>query len=176
MTTLQERAGAIRLLCTDVDGVLTTGALHFSGEGGHTKSFHVRDGAGIAYLQRQGIRVAFISGLDSPATWARAKHLGVEDCFAGNLAKGPILEQLCAKYDLALNQVAHIGDDLADLPLLDRVGLACCPQDAVEEVKAVCHWVVPLDGGRGVVRAVAELILKAQGRWKSVLDQYREKS
>lgn len=173
MSTLEERAGAIKLLCTDVDGVLTNGTLHFAGEGGHTKSFHVRDGAGITFLQRQGIKVAFISGLDSPATWARAKHLGIEDCFAGNLAKGPILEQLCAKYHLSLEQVGHIGDDLADLPLLDRVGLACCPQDAVEEVRSACHWVVPVLGGQGVVRAVAELILKAQGRWMKVVNDHR---
>jgi len=176
MTTLQERAGAIRLLCTDVDGVLTNGTLHFPAEGGHTKAFHVRDGAGITFLQRCGIPVAFISGLDSPSTWARAKHLGIEDCFAGNLAKGPILEQLCAKYDLSLDQVCHLGDDLADLPLLDRVGLACCPRDAVPEVQATSHWVVPLDGGQGVLRAVAELILKAQGRWDSVVAKHRERS
>lgn len=176
MTTLEERARAIRLVCTDVDGVLTDGTLHFPGEGGHTKSFHVRDGAGITFLQRSGIQVAFISGLDSPATWARAKHLGIEDCFAGHLAKGPILEQLCSKYGLALDQVAHLGDDLADLSLLDRVGLACCPRDAVPEVQTVCHWVVPIDGGQGVLRAVAELILKAQGRWDSVVAKHREHS
>lgn len=176
MTTLQERASAIRLLCTDVDGVLTDGTLHFPSEGGHTKDFHVRDGAGITFLQRCGIPVAFISGLDSPATWARAKHLGITDCFAGNLSKGPILEQLCAKYGLNLDQVGHIGDDLADLALLDRVGLACCPRDAVDEVQAASHWVVPVEGGHGVLRAVAELILKAQGRWDGVVAKHRERS
>jgi 3-deoxy-D-manno-octulosonate 8-phosphate phosphatase (KDO 8-P phosphatase) len=176
MTTLEARARGIRLLCTDVDGVLTNGELHFTGEGGHTKSFHVRDGAGITFLQRCGIPVAFISGLDSPSTWARAKHLGIADCFAGNLAKGPILEQLCAKYGLELEQVAHIGDDLADLPLLDRVGLACCPRDAVAEVHSACHFVVPMDGGRGVLRAVSELILQAQGRWDEVVSRHRERA
>jgi 3-deoxy-D-manno-octulosonate 8-phosphate phosphatase (KDO 8-P phosphatase) len=172
MPTIQERARAIRLVCTDVDGVLTTGHLHFGGDGAHTKAFHVRDGAAIVYLRRCGIKVAFISGLDSPSTWARAKQLGVEECFAGDLAKGPILAQLCAKYDLAPEQVAHLGDDLPDLPILRRVGLACCPEDAVAEVQAACHFIVPVMGGQGVLRPVAELILKAQGQWDSVVDKY----
>jgi 3-deoxy-D-manno-octulosonate 8-phosphate phosphatase (KDO 8-P phosphatase) len=174
MTTLQERANAIRLVCTDVDGVLTTGQLHFAGDGTHAKAFHVRDGAATVYLQRCGIKVAFISGLDSPSTWARAKHLGVEDCFAGDLAKGPILAQLCDKYGLAPEQVAHLGDDLPDLPILRRVGLACCPEDAVEEVRAACHFIVPVRGGQGVLRPVAEMILKAQGLWDSVVAKYEE--
>ena len=173
---LDARARRIRLLCTDVDGVLTNGELDFPGEGGHTKRFNVRDGAGITFLKRQGIHVAFISGLDSPSTWARARHLGLEDCFAGSLAKGPILEQLCAKYGLEMHEVAHIGDDLADLSLLDRVGLACCPQDAVEEVKSACHWVVPENGGHGVLRAVAERILKAQGAWDAIVASHRGRS
>ena len=174
MPTFQERAKIIRLVCTDVDGVLTSGQPNFGGDGTHTKAFHVRDGAATVYLQRCGIKVAFISGLNSPSTWARAKQLGVEDCFAGDLVKGPILAQLCAKYDLAPEQVAHLGDDLPDLPILRRVGLACCPEDAVDEVKAACHFIVPVRGGQGVLRPVAELILKAQGLWDSVLDRYQE--
>lgn len=170
---LLARARKIRLLCTDVDGVLTDGRLHFPAEGSHTKAFHVRDGAAIVWLQRSGIPVAFISGLDSGSTWARAKHLGVADCFAGSLAKGPILEQLCEKYGLQLDEVAHVGDDLPDLPLLKRVGLACCPADAVAEVKAACHWTLPLEGGRGVLRPVAELILKAQDRWATILEAHQ---
>lgn len=172
MTNLEERARAIRLVCTDVDGVLTSGELHYDSEG-HTKSFHVRDGAAIKWLQGCGIPVAFISGLESPATRERARHLGVEDCFTGALAKIPALEALCAKYGLEPSQVAHLGDDLPDLPLLHRAGLACCPQDAVEEVSQACHWVVPIEGGRGVFRSVAELILKAQGRWEGVVGRYR---
>lgn len=174
MTTLEERARSIRLLCTDIDGVLTSGELHYSAVEGHTKSFHVRDGAAIKWLQRFGIPVAFISGLESTATRERARHLGIEDCFTGRLAKRPILDELCAKYGLEPTQVAHLGDDLPDLPLLGRVGLACCPQDAVEDVRQICHWVVPLDGGRGVLRPVAELILRSQGHWGDVIATYQE--
>lgn len=170
---LLARARRIRLLCTDVDGVLTDGKLHFPAEGPHTKAFHVRDGAAIVWLQKAGIPVAFISGLESPSTRARAAQLGIADCHAGKLAKGPVLEELCAKYALNLDQVAHVGDDLADLPLLERVGLACCPADAVAEVKDACHWEVPLQGGQGVIRAVAELILKSQGRWADILEAHR---
>jgi 3-deoxy-D-manno-octulosonate 8-phosphate phosphatase (KDO 8-P phosphatase) len=170
--TLEERAKAIRLVCTDIDGVLTTGALQYGQGPGHTKAFHVRDGAGIKWLQKAGIPVAFISGLASPATLQRAQDLGVEDCHMGRLDKGPVLEGLCAKYGLRPEQVAHLGDDLADLPLLTAVGLACCPRDAVAEVRERVHWVVPVDGGAGVLRPVAEAILKAQGRWGETLAAY----
>lgn len=173
MQSLLERARKIRLVCTDVDGVLTDGRLLFGLEIGHLKSFHVRDGAAIKWLQGEGLVVAFISGLDSPATRTRAEALGVTDCFAGHLAKLPILEQLCAKYGLGPDQVAHLGDDLADLPLLSRVGLACCPADAVPEVLEACHFVAPVVGGAGVFRAVGELLLKAQGRWDRVVESYR---
>lgn len=173
MMDLQQRAARIRLVCTDVDGVLTDGSLHYHGESGHTKVFNVKDGAGVKYLQKAGLVVAFISGLDSSATLVRAQHLGIEDCFAGHLAKLPVLDQLCAKYGLTYDQVAHVGDDLPDLPLLSRVGLACCPEDATEEIKAACHWVVPISGGHGTFRAIAERILKAQGRWDDVLSHYQ---
>lgn len=172
MDDLDLRAAKIRLLCTDVDGVLTTGALHYGAEAGHTKAFHVRDGAAIKWLQRAGIPVAFISGLDARATLQRARDLGVEDCFAGHLDKKPVLDLLCAKYGLACDQVGHLGDDLPDLPLLRRVGLACCPSDAAPEVKASCHWVVPVPGGHGLLRAVAERILKAQHRWDDIVGTY----
>jgi 3-deoxy-D-manno-octulosonate 8-phosphate phosphatase (KDO 8-P phosphatase) len=169
---LDLRAVKIRLLCTDIDGVLTTGALTYGAGPGHTKAFHVRDGAAIKWLQRAGIPVAFISGLEAAATVNRARDLGVEDCFAGHLDKQPVLDQLCAKYGLAYDEVTHLGDDLPDLPLLRRVGLACCPSDAVAEVKAACHWTVGVAGGHGVLRTVAERILKAQGRWADTLSKY----
>jgi len=172
MKTIEERARAIKLVCTDVDGVLTTGALQYGDDPRHNKMFNVRDGAGIKWLQRHKVPVAFISGLDSPATIHRAWDLKVEDCFVGHLVKGPVLDQLCAKYGLRPEEVAHVGDDLADLPLLNRVGLACCPHDAVAEVKERCHWVVPVNGGYGVLRAVAEAILKAQGHWDEVVGSY----
>jgi 3-deoxy-D-manno-octulosonate 8-phosphate phosphatase (KDO 8-P phosphatase) len=175
MATLEQRLQGIRLVCADVDGVLTNGELHYSDQTTHSKSFNAKDGAGIKLLQGAGIPVAFISGLHSPATLQRAADLKVVDCIAGRLDKLPELERLCAKYGLGLEEVAHLGDDLTDLPLLASVGLACCPQDAVPEVKAAAHWVVPVDGGLGVLRAVAERILKAQGFWEGILASYGRK-
>jgi len=172
MITLEQRMQRIRLVCTDVDGVLTNGDLHYGDRSTHDKTFNAKDGAGIKLLQGAGIPVAFISGLHSPATLQRAADLQVVDCVAGRLDKLPVLEQLCAKYGLALDQVAHLGDDLTDLPLLAAVGLACCPQDAVADVKAAAHWVVPVAGGAGVLRAVADAVLKAQGRWQGILASY----
>ncbi len=172
MQSLEERLKGIRLVCTDVDGVLTTGALHYGDTPAHGKVFNVRDGAGIVWLQQAGIRVAFISGLAAPATRQRAADLQVEDCIVGQLDKKPVLAQLCAKYGLDPAQAAHVGDDLADLPLLTSVGLGCCPQDAVPEVQAAAHWVVPVPGGMGVLRLVAERLLKAQGHWDAVLAGY----
>ncbi len=169
---LNTRLARIRLLCTDVDGVLTTGLLHYGLESGHTKAFHVRDGAVIKWLQASGVPVAFISGLATPATRLRALDLGIEDCFMGHLQKLPILDKLCEKHGLAYDQIAHIGDDLHDIPLLRRVGLACCPEDAAAEVKAACHWILPIPGGHGVLRAVGEAILKAQGQWDGILAKY----
>ena len=153
-------------------GCSRRGGLTYGLEPGHTKTFHVRDGAAIKWLQRAGIPVAFISGLEAAATRNRAQDLGVEDCFAGHLDKLPVLEQLCAKYGLEPDQVAHLGDDLPDLPLLRRVGLAACPSDAAPEVKAACHWVTDIPGGQGLLRAVAERILKAQGRWRDTVGKY----
>ncbi len=169
---LRDRAARLRLLCTDVDGVLTTGLLHYGLETGHTKAFHVRDGAGIKWLQASGVAVAFISGLSTPATRLRAQDLGIEDCFMGYLHKLPILQQLCDKYGITEAEVAHVGDDLHDLPLLKRVGLAVCPADAVAEVRQAAHWTVPVAGGHGVLRALAEEILKAKGLWDGVVAKY----
>ncbi len=169
---LDARAARIRLVCTDVDGVLTDGSLHFGGDGTHTKVFNVRDGAGIVALRKAGITVAFISGLESLSTTARARQLGIADCYTGKLDKGPVLAELCEKYGIEPSQVVHVGDDLPDLPLMRRVGMACCPADAVSEVQAACHWVVPVPGGHGVLRAVAERILKAQGAWEREVASY----
>lgn len=168
MRDLDSRLRSVRLVCTDVDGVLTDGSLIY-GPGPHTKNFHVRDGAAIKWLQQSGIPVVFLSGLDSPATLRRASDLGIEDCITGRLDKLPALEAVCQHHGVTFDQVAHIGDDLNDLPLLRRVGLACCPADAVPEVKASCHLLLSQPGGRGAFREAAERILKAQDLWAVLL-------
>jgi 3-deoxy-D-manno-octulosonate 8-phosphate phosphatase (KDO 8-P phosphatase) len=171
---LEQRAAKIRLVCTDVDGVLTNSALQYGPDGGHWKQFYVRDGTGIKALQRSGIPVVFISGLQSAATDQRARDLGVEDCFTGIAAKAAIIEKICTKYAVSAEEIAFVGDDLIDLGLMGAVGLAICPQDAAAEVKQTAHWIVPVDGGRGVLRAVAEYFLKSRGRWEEFVNSYTQ--
>ena len=172
--TLKERIKKIRLVCTDIDGVLTTGIIHYGDSSTHSKSFNVRDGIGIKWLQRVGIPVAFISGLYSPATINRAKDLKVIDCIAGIKDKEQVLQQLCNKYLLQYENVAYIGDDLIDLPILNLVGLACCPNDAAVEVQTIAHWIIPVPGGLGVMRLLAENILKTQGHWEAILSSFNK--
>jgi 3-deoxy-D-manno-octulosonate 8-phosphate phosphatase (KDO 8-P phosphatase) len=173
MADLESRLRSVRLVCTDVDGVLTDGTLVYA-DGPHTKDFNVRDGAAIKWLQQAGIPVVFLSGLESPATRRRADDLGIEDCIMGRLEKLPALLDVCARHGLGLDQVAHIGDDLYDLPLLDRVGLACCPADAVAEVQSACHLRLSAPGGRGAFREAAERILKAQNHWVALLARFQD--
>jgi 3-deoxy-D-manno-octulosonate 8-phosphate phosphatase (KDO 8-P phosphatase) len=173
MKDLESRLRSVRLVCTDVDGVLTDGSLVYR-DGAHTKDFHVRDGAAVKWLQQSGVPVVFLSGLDSPATLRRATDLGIEDCIMGRLDKLPALEALCRSRGVGFDQVAHIGDDLHDLPLLRRVGLACCPADAVPEVKAACHLLLSAPGGKGAFREAAERILKAQNLWAALLAPFQD--
>jgi 3-deoxy-D-manno-octulosonate 8-phosphate phosphatase (KDO 8-P phosphatase) len=162
---LGQRFGKIKIVCTDVDGVMTNGSLLYGSGEEHWKGFNVRDGVGVKALQKSGIPVAFISGIHSAATRQRAKDLDVMDCFMGNSDKASIIDNLSAKYNVPLDEIAFIGDDLIDIGALEIVGLAVCPRDAVPEVQRIVHWIAPVDGGMGVLRVVAEFILKSKGQW-----------
>jgi 3-deoxy-D-manno-octulosonate 8-phosphate phosphatase (KDO 8-P phosphatase) len=170
--TLAARARMIRLVLTDVDGVLTSSHLYYGLEGIHLRGFSTRDGAAINWLVQSGIPVGFISALDAPSTRARARDLLVEELHLGSGDKGPVLQSILLRRGLEPGQVAYLGDDLHDLPVLRRVGLAACPMDAAPEVLAACHWTVPVPAGEGVLRAVAECVLKAQGLWEGLLARY----
>jgi 3-deoxy-D-manno-octulosonate 8-phosphate phosphatase (KDO 8-P phosphatase) len=173
---LEQRFGKIKFVCTDVDGVLTDGSLLYGSEKGHWKRFNVRDGAGVKALQRSGVPVAFISGLHCAATIQRAEDLDIVDCFLGESDKASIVNNLSAKYNVPLDEIAFVGDDLIDLGALEIVGLAVCPRDAVSEVQRIAHWIAPVDGGGGVLRAVAEYILKSKGQWGNFLNFYTKLS
>jgi 3-deoxy-D-manno-octulosonate 8-phosphate phosphatase (KDO 8-P phosphatase) len=166
---VKERAKAIRLLILDVDGVLTDGSLYFDAKGEALKVFHVRDGHGIKMLQKAGIEVAFLSGRRSDAAYHRARELGVNRFHEGLRDKVAVLEEIMAALNIEAVAVAAMGDDLVDLPHLRRVGLAVAVADAAPEVKAAAHWVTNLTGGRGAVREVCELLLKAQGKWEGIV-------
>jgi 3-deoxy-D-manno-octulosonate 8-phosphate phosphatase (KDO 8-P phosphatase) len=179
MTTLTyppevwQRAAKVRLLILDVDGVLTNGSLYFGPREEVFKVFHVRDGHGIKMAQQGGVEVAFLSGRRSDPAFLRARELGVSRYFEGLRDKTPVLEELCRTLGLGLEEVAAVGDELVDLPLFYRVGLAVAVADAVPEVKTAAHWVTTNPGGQGAVREVTDLILKARGVWEELLEMWR---
>jgi YrbI family 3-deoxy-D-manno-octulosonate 8-phosphate phosphatase len=160
---------AVKLVVLDVDGVLTTGQLPWSEGGNQHLVFDVKDGLGIKLLSRAGIGVALLSGRAPEATRARAAHLGIPHVMLGIKHKLPRLEELLAQEGLELRDVAYMGDDLPDLSVLKAVGYPVAPADAVAEVREVAKFVTSRPGGRGAVRELAEHLLKAQGRWASLL-------
>jgi 3-deoxy-D-manno-octulosonate 8-phosphate phosphatase (KDO 8-P phosphatase) len=164
-----QQASRIRLLILDIDGVLTDGSLYFGPREEVFKVFHVRDGHGIKMAQLGGVEVAFLSGRRSDAAFFRARELGVTRYYEGLRDKVPVLEELCRGLNLTPEEVAAVGDELVDLPLFHRVGLAVAVADAVPEVKAAAHWTTLSPGGQGAVREVTDLILKAIGAWDKLL-------
>ena len=153
------------MLILDVDGVLTDGRLYYGPDGAEIKAFHVRDGSAIKRLMAAGIAVAIISGRASAALERRAAELGIRFLYAGDDDKAAALEALSSDASLAPDLMAHIGDDLADLALFDRVGLAFAVPDAHPAVLARAHHVTQTAGGQGAVCEVCDLLLAAQGKW-----------
>jgi 3-deoxy-D-manno-octulosonate 8-phosphate phosphatase (KDO 8-P phosphatase) len=172
MVTLLERARKTRLLIMDVDGVLTDGRIIQDGHGHELKVFDVKDGHGIVMAHRAKLRTALISGRESETITRRADELGIELVFQKIWNKLEVYEKLLVDTELTHNEVAYIGDDLIDIPLLRRVGLAVAVADAVDEVKAAAHLITQRPGGQGAVREVIELILRAQGHWDSLIERY----
>ena len=169
-----QRAQNIRLLILDVDGVLTDGRLYFDAKGEALKVFHVRDGHGIKQAQRAGIEVALLSGRRSDAAYHRAKELGINRFHEGLRDKVAVMQEIMAAMGIEASQVAMVGDDLVDLPIMSRAGLAVAVADAVPEVLAAAQWVTTNPGGRGAVREVCDLLLKAQGKWGEVVRPWME--
>ena len=170
-----ERLKNIRALISDVDGVMTDGSI-VVGEQGETKFFSVRDGMAIKLLQKAGIKFALLSGRLSKPVSKRADELGIDAVKTGRLDKQTALTELSAELDVPFDRMAYIGDDLPDLAPIQLSLAGFAPRDAVEEVLAAADHVVPVDGGRGVVRHVAELILKAQGRWADIVAGFEVKA
>jgi 3-deoxy-D-manno-octulosonate 8-phosphate phosphatase (KDO 8-P phosphatase) len=160
---LIQRAQNIKLLALDVDGVLTTGDISYTQEHQEIKTYNAKDGHGLWMLTHVGIVTAIITGRQSPINEKRAAELGVPHLFQGIKNKNEILSQLLKQYDLSLDEVAYMGDDLPDISILEQVGLATCPQDAVYQVQLLAHWIVPVAGGKGAVRALCDCILYSQG-------------
>lgn len=162
---LLRRARRVRLLVLDVDGVLTDGRLVYGPDGENQMTFHVQDGQGIKTAQAAGLVVALVSGRSSPMVAQRAKELGVSEVHLAVSDKAAALADLLARHGLAAEEAACMGDDLADLPLLARGGLALSVPGGAAEARAAAQYVTARGGGQGAVREAVELILKAQGRW-----------
>ena len=167
-----QRAKGIKLLVLDVDGVMTDGRMIYSADG-ELMAFHILDGHGIKLALRSGLSLAIISGRESVMLTRRARELGVQEVHQRVLDKLPVFESLLLRKGLTASQVACMGDDLLDLPLLLRAGLAVAVPGAVDEVRAAAHYVTRRPGGEGAVREAIELLLKAQGHWPAVMERYR---
>ena len=161
----------MKLVVLDVDGVLADG-IYIAPSGEEFKRFDPKDGAGVKYLQREGIQVAILSGRESRAVEERAKGLGIEKVVQDAKKKAPALKALAREADADLEEVAYMGDDLTDLPAISLAGFSAAPSDAHEEVKKAVDHVCARPGGRGAVRELAELILKAKGAYARLLRGY----
>lgn len=170
------RAGRIKLVLMDVDGVLTDGKIfylpHPSGGLFETKGFDSQDGIAFQWLHRTGIKTGIISGRKSEATNERARTAHCAYNYTGNTEKLPILQEILADSRLDASEIAFVGDDLTDAILMKRVGFAVAAGNAKPEVKRVAHYVTTAAGGNGVLREAAEIILRAQGLWESILKSY----
>lgn len=159
------RAGAIRLLVLDVDGVLTDGGLYYGPSGEEVKRFDVQDGLALAAAGRAGLAIAVVSGRHSAAVARRMTELGVTEVHQGVQDKSAVMAALCGRFELDARQIAVMGDDLTDLPLMRRAGLALAPRNAVREVRKAADWIARRRGGEGAVREAIEWLLRARKAW-----------
>ncbi len=170
--TAEDRARQIRLVLLDVDGVLTDGTVTIDAAGEESKGFNIKDGAAIVCAMGAGLSVGLLSARESRATTERAKQLGITIVVQGASSKSAAFDEIVRELNVEPDQVAYMGDDLVDLPVMRRSGLAGAPADAAAETLAAAHWVSGFDGGRGAVREFFELILKAQGRWTAIVSEF----
>jgi 3-deoxy-D-manno-octulosonate 8-phosphate phosphatase (KDO 8-P phosphatase) len=166
---LEARARPIRLLLLDVDGVLTDGSVAIAASGEEFKAFSIRDGAAIGWAQKSGLEVGLISGRSSDATTRRAAELNISLVYQGGQDKKATYLQIATARSLNDDQIAYMGDDLIDLPVLRRVGLSAAPADASDDVRTRVHFVSRARAGHGAVRELIELILRARGLWDALV-------
>ena len=163
----------VKLVVTDVDGVLTDGTIGLDGRGEEFKVFSVQDGLGARLLEESGIGVGFLSSRDSPVVRLRAKQLGIDLHFSGVEEKKPQLEEILRSRGVESAETCYLGDDLLDIPCLRLVGFPVAVANAREEVKAHAEYVTRLSGGHGAFREVSELVLRARGLWELALERYQ---
>jgi 3-deoxy-D-manno-octulosonate 8-phosphate phosphatase (KDO 8-P phosphatase) len=174
---LRRRAAKIRVLLMDADGTMTDGSVCLVSQSDGTvtemKVFNAHDGQGLTIAAQAGIRTGVITGRQSPAMRQRARENKMEFVYEGEAVKIPVYEEILRHTGVREDEVSYVGDDLPDLPVMRRVGLAIAVADATPEVKHAAHFVTRANGGRGAVREAVELILKAQGKWESLISKAR---
>jgi 3-deoxy-D-manno-octulosonate 8-phosphate phosphatase (KDO 8-P phosphatase) len=170
--SIDSKATPIRLVLFDVDGVLTDGKILLHFDGSESKQFDIKDGTGIVMAQRAGLTVGFLSARTSAPTAQRAAQLGVTLVHQGVASKLDAYERILGELRIEDEEVAYMGDDVVDLAVLAKVGLAAAPADAREDVRARVHWVSRAPGGHGAARELVELILRAQDKWEALLREY----
>lgn len=162
----------MKLLLLDVDGVLTDGTVLVNADGSESKPFAIRDGIALVWAQRVGLKVGLLSARHSLTTPHRAAQLGITLIYQGVKSKADTYAQITSDLMVRDDDVAYMGDDVVDLAVLSRVGLAAAPADAVDEVRRRAHWVSQYPGGRGAVRELVETILRAQQHWDNIVSSY----
>ena len=172
MKDILARAAQLKLLIFDVDGVLTDGSLFMDKDGHEYKAFNSRDGHGMKMLQQSGVDVAIITGRSSPVVEHRMNGLGIKHLYQGQDDKYVAFVDLIGRLGLQADEVGYVGDDVIDLPVMRKVGLAVAVQDAHELVKQHAHWQTPNCGGRGAGRDICELIMEAQGTLAAQMSVY----
>ena len=163
LEALKSKASKIKLMAFDVDGVFTDGSLVFDENGKESKTFNAKDGQGIVCVEKAGIITVIITARQNGTVEHRAKNLGITELHQGVKYKLPVLEEVMRKHNLTFENISYMGDDLPDVCILEQVGLACCPNDAVEEVQGICDFVSSKDGGRGAIRELCDFVLRSQG-------------
>ena len=172
MQDILARTKNIKLVVFDVDGVLTDGSIIIGDDGEEYKAFHSRDGHGMKLLQYTGVEIAIITGRTSKVVEHRMNSLGINHLYQGQQIKLPAFEELIKKLNLTADQCAYVGDDIVDLSIMSRVGLAIAVQDAHDVVKKHAHWITPAKGGKGAAREVCELIMKGQGNLQDQIERH----
>ncbi len=172
-TLVQQKAKTIRLLILDVDGVMTSGHIYYGADNLELKGFHVHDGLGIEWLQKTGVDVAIISAKKSAATLHRAQILKIKHVYLGNSHKLPAYEELKQTLNLQDEQIAYMGDDLPDLPLLRRAGLAITVPQAPYIIQQHAHLITEIKAGDGAVREVCQFIMEAQHTYDAIIESYQ---
>jgi 3-deoxy-D-manno-octulosonate 8-phosphate phosphatase (KDO 8-P phosphatase) len=165
MTNFKEDLQQVKAFAFDVDGVLSSPKVYVHSDGDLVRTMNTKDGYAIQYAVKRGYPVAIITGGKSESVALRFKNLGLQDIYLGSANKVSDFEDFVTKYGFKAEDVLYMGDDLPDYHVMQNAGVACCPSDAVEEIKAISHYISHLSGGEGCVRYVIEQVLRLHGRW-----------